>query len=214
VGYEEDGEADAEAERLKAAERRREKPDGVGDYFSGYCHEADMYLPIRAKYCKKHGRIVAKFDHYCYALGNSIGEMNHGHFYRTLFVQVLSIWNAKILLAVAWLDFGRALVWAVANVPLIIVNVLIWVFGVPLTLLLCIHTFHALTSSTTYEFVKLEKLEYMNGFYQFSFPFSEGLCPNLKHFCCPIGIKLWRRAPPESEWPETFWRNRYYSCCG
>ena len=75
-------------------------------------------------------------------------------------------------------------------------------------------SFHCLTSSTTYEFVKLEKLEYLNGFYQFSFPFSEGLFQNIRHFCCPKGVQLWRRAPPEHEWPETFWRNRYYSCCG
>jgi hypothetical protein len=72
----------------------------------------------------------------------------------------------------------------------------------------------ALTSSTTYEFIKIEKLEYMKGFYPFSFPFSEGLWGNLSRFCCPRSIQLWRRAPPESEWPETFWNNRYYSCCG
>ena len=47
-----------------------------------------MHLPIRGKYTKKHGRVVAKFDHYCYMLGNSVGEMNHGLFYRFLFVQV------------------------------------------------------------------------------------------------------------------------------
>lgn len=76
------------------------------------------------------------------------------------------------------------------------------------------HTFMAMTSTTTYEWLKLEKLEYMQGFYEFSFPFSEGLCANLRHFCCPAGIKLWRRPPPESDWPETFWRNRYYSCFG
>lgn len=47
-----------------------------------------MHLPIRGKYTKKHGRVVAKFDHYCYMLGNSVGELNHGLFYRFLFVQV------------------------------------------------------------------------------------------------------------------------------
>ena len=54
----------------------------------------------------------------------------------------------------------------------------------------------------------------MNGFYPFSFPFSDGLFGNIRHFCCPRAVKLWRRAPPESEWEDTFWRNRYYSCCG
>ena len=37
---------------------------------------------------KKHGRIVAKFDHYCYLVGNSIGELNHGKFFRLLLAQV------------------------------------------------------------------------------------------------------------------------------
>ena len=114
----------------------------------------------------------------------------------------------------SFLAFHTTIAWTVANIPLIILNILTWLFGVPLTLLLLVHTFHCLTSSTTYEFVKLEKLEYMNGFYQFSFPFNEGLCKNIGHFCLPSGIQPWRRAPPEDEWPESFWRNRYYSCCG
>ena len=60
-----------------------------------------------------------------------------------------------------------------------------WIFGVPLTVLLLMHTFHCLTASTTYEFVKLEKLEYLNGFYQFSFPFSDGLLANVRHLYAP-----------------------------
>jgi len=199
----------------RAAEERASQPLGVADYFSGYCDELDMYTPIRAKFCKKHGRIVSKFDHYCYALGNSVGELNHGRFYRLLVVQVVSIWTGNWLLGHAYSHgFTSSVVWTVANIPVLIASILTWLFGVPLSILLCIHTFMMLTSSTTYEFVKLEKLEYLNGFYQFSFPFSDGLFGNIGHFCCPRSIKLWRRAPPESEWPETFWRNRYYSCCG
>ncbi|KAL1529304.1 hypothetical protein AB1Y20_000258 [Prymnesium parvum] len=87
AGIHEAGEAEAEAERIKRAEERRAKPEGISDYFSGYCQEADMYLPIRAKYCKKHRAVIGKFDHYCYALGNSVGELNHGQFYRMVFMQ-------------------------------------------------------------------------------------------------------------------------------
>jgi len=173
-----------------------------------------MYLPIRAKYTKKHGRVVAKFDHYCYALGNSVGELNHGRFYRFILAQLVSIWTGYWLLTHSYLSFHSSIGWTVANVPLLILNILTWSFGIPLTILLSMHTFHCCTASTTYEFIKLEKLEYLNGFYQFSFPFSEGLFQNIRHFCCPRGIQLWRRAPPEDEWPESFWRNRYYSCCG
>merc|ERR1711972_429134 len=102
-----------------------------------------------------------------------------------------------------------------ANVPLLLLDILFWLFGVPLSVLLIVHTYMALTSTTTHEFIKLDKIEYLRGFYEFSCPFNEGLLTNLRHFCCPGGvIRLWERPPPESEWPETCWRNRYYSCFG
>ena len=43
---------------------------------------------VRVQYTKKTGRVIAKFDHYCYLLGNAVGEGNHGDFWRFLFVQV------------------------------------------------------------------------------------------------------------------------------
>ena len=46
------------------------------------------YSAATRKYSKKHRRIIAKFDHYCYLLGNAVGEGNHGDFWRFLFVQV------------------------------------------------------------------------------------------------------------------------------
>jgi len=214
VGYEEEGAEEAAKEAAEAAARRRAAPKGIVDYFSGYCDEADMYLPLRAKFCKKHQAIVAKFDHYCYVLGNSVGELNHGRFYRLVLVQLISIWSGLSLSYRSEIWFTNSLVWTVANIPLLIVNIVSWGVGVPMSILLCIHTFNMLTSSTTYEFVKLEKLEYFEGFYQFSFPFSQGLFGNIGHFCCPSSLRLWPRPPPESEWEDTFWRNRYYSCCG
>ena len=102
---------------------RRNQPLAINDYFSGYCHEADMYLPIRAKYCKKHGFIVAKFDHFCYLIGNSVGELNHGRFYRLLLVQVMSIWTGFWLLSRTYLTFQTTLAWTVINIPLVLLNI-------------------------------------------------------------------------------------------
>lgn len=73
---------------LMGVQALRDQSKLLSPYFTGFCKEAHIPLPIRAKYCKKHRQVVAKFDHYCYALGNSIGELNHGQFYRTLAVQV------------------------------------------------------------------------------------------------------------------------------
>ena len=52
-------------------------------------------------------------------------------------------------------------VWVVANAPLLVLNLLCWCFGIPLSMLLLTHTFFACTSTTTYEWLKLEKLEYL-----------------------------------------------------
>ena len=213
-GVAEAGSEETVAELERQKEARMARPVGLDDYFSGFCEAADMQLPIRAKFTKKTGRVIAKFDHYCYMLGNAVGERNHGAFWRFLFVQVLSLWLGKWLLSVAYLDWGRKAVWVAANAPVLALNLLCWCFGIPLSMLLLTHTFFACTSTTTYEWLKLEKLEYMHGFYEFSFPFSEGLCANLRHFCCPPALKLWRRPAPESDWPDTFWRNKYYSCFG
>ena len=49
-----------------------------------YNEESGVLIPIRAKWVKKHGRVVSKFDHYCYCVGNSVGELNHGAFWRLL----------------------------------------------------------------------------------------------------------------------------------
>ena len=141
-------------------------------------------------------------------------QLHYRYITVTLPLQVASLWLGKWLLGVAYLDWGRKAVWVAANAPVLVLNLLCWCFGIPLTMLLLTHTFFACTSTTTYEWLKLEKLEYMKGFYEFSFPFSEGLCTNLRHFCCPATLKLWRRPAPESDWPDTFWRNKYYSCFG
>ena len=45
VGYDEEGEAEAAEELERRAEWRRNQPLGIHDFFSGYCHEADMYAP-------------------------------------------------------------------------------------------------------------------------------------------------------------------------
>ena len=186
-------------------------------FFSHFSDKAGMLVPLRAKYSKKHQKIVAKFDHYCHLLGNSVGELNHGRFWWLLLLQVISIWLGKWLVDHAFIHVratkGLSERWLVYNIPLLIIDLLSYIFGIPLAILLLIHSFHGLTSNTTYEFIKWDKIEYLKGFYEFTCPFSEGFWGNLGRFCCPRGFKLWERPAPEGEWPENCWRNRYWSCC-
>ena len=60
-------------------------------------------------------RVVAKFDHYCYMLGNSVGELNHGRFYRMVFAQLISIWTGYWLIHHAYLSFHSSIAWTIAN---------------------------------------------------------------------------------------------------
>jgi palmitoyltransferase len=148
-------------------------------------------------------------------LGNSVGELNHGAFWRLLALQLASIWLGKGLIDHAYHHGAAGSAQNLVNLPLLLLDALAWASGVPLAVLLAMHSFMALTSSTTHEFLKLDKLRYLRGFYECSCPFSEGLLPNLRRFCCPRRPPpLWERPPPEREWPETIWRNRYYSCFG
>lgn len=120
-------------------------PPSLGDTWHGLLIDCPSggpprrYLPIRAKFTKKHGRVVAKFDHYCYLLGNSIGEMNHGRFWRLLFAQNISIWTGYWLLTHGYISLHSNISWTIANAPLLALNLLTWIFGVPLIILLLIH---------------------------------------------------------------------------
>mmetsp|Transcript_77408 Transcript_77408/g.136524 ORF Transcript_77408/g.136524 Transcript_77408/m.136524 type:complete len:809 (-) Transcript_77408:354-2780(-) len=55
-----------------------------------YCIEAMVQKPNRSKYCKYTQRCVARFDHYCVWLGNSIGAKNHRYFLGFCFSQFFS----------------------------------------------------------------------------------------------------------------------------
>lgn len=187
-------------------------PADVARYFEAYSERAGLLVPIRAKFCKKHGRIVARFDHYCYLLGNSVGELNHGRFWILLVLQVTTIWLGRSVVGSVHVHAPPRSLSSAWNAPLLLVEILCYLTGIPLSVLLVIHTYLALCGVTTHEFLRNDHLGYLDGFFEFSCPFSEGPIENLRRFFCPR-LRLWQRPLPQSQWPETWWRNRYYACC-
>ena len=55
-----------------------------------YCRSTLVRKPIRSKYCTGSGFVVARMDHYCVWLNNSVGYGNHRAFYLLLLVHIIT----------------------------------------------------------------------------------------------------------------------------
>lgn len=55
-----------------------------------FCRTTLVRKPIRSKYCTGSGFVVARMDHYCVWLNNSVGYGNHRAFYLFLFFHIVA----------------------------------------------------------------------------------------------------------------------------
>lgn len=184
----------------------------------------DGFPPMRTILCKAKGRHVAKFDHFCGFLNTPIGEKNHFRFWWFLLFESALILHTSIVIKTSfrWFsgDHDSTMIpgmLAVVFLDLLLVMIGgLWVF----------HTFLALTASTTFEFMRGEEIDYLEGTEDMDFPFSGSATANVELFCWTHGFKLlrtpwtphiWRRPvhidrQAEDCWNHP-WQNKYYSCC-
>lgn len=209
------------AERQALADEEASPEHGLASRLAEMEHR---FPPMRAILCKAKGQYVAKFDHFCAFLNTPIGEKNHFRFWWFLFSETCLILHSSIVIKSSFRWFsgphGSDILPAVfftifLDVLLLMIGGL-WVF----------HTFLALTSSTTFEFMRGDEIDYLEGTDDFDFPFSSNVHDNLKRFCWTHGFQLlsvpwqaypWRR-PVKIDRESTDcwnnpWQNKYYSCC-
>lgn len=178
------------------------------------CQKCQLAPPLRAHHCKICNKCVATFDHHCGFINTCIGERNHCRFYWFLVFQAMGFWKCcRILMSgsqVGILCFylnasqhvcqttaattttsgslGTAT--AILQVDLIdswvatMARVYVYFLTFLATLMLLVHTWLVLTNGTTFEMEKRQHLEYLSGTELCDLPFSQGLCGNLKMFCC------------------------------
>jgi hypothetical protein len=184
-------------------------------------------LPYRAIYCKQERRWIAMFDHYCGVLGTPIGEKNHSRFWWYLFVQLAALCYAVGIVHSGinhnirydlWYDYNAHALWTAIVLYLIVLFVgSLWLF----------HTWLAATNTTSYEFMRNSKIDYLQGTRDFDLPYSHGCKDNLRMFCCNDGMLAWLRGytwepvqwgkpgkfKTDGEWTENIWQNKHWSCC-
>jgi hypothetical protein len=102
--------------------------------------------PPRSKHCSATDRCVAKFDHYCPFVGNSIGALNHGWFIGFLFFAGASTAYYISMVIPALKESNQSETWMKATLVLAVIHV-IWVSG-----MLVIQCGFIMTGNTTNEY--------------------------------------------------------------
>mmetsp|Transcript_17767 Transcript_17767/g.32753 ORF Transcript_17767/g.32753 Transcript_17767/m.32753 type:complete len:388 (+) Transcript_17767:358-1521(+) len=198
-------------------------------YDARLAHVSVSDVPARAKFCRNSHMHVAKFDHFCGVLGTCIGERNHCLFWWFLMVHTGTLIYLVRLVFSGFRDTEAKMgTWLDHNGHALGTVIFLWIFLLPVGLLFLFHTFLALSSMTSYEFLSSDRIHYLKGTRDFDLPFSRGLYNNLKQFCWLDGLRL--ALFPLSEWTprkwellitdrdsedvwNNIWENRYWSCC-
>jgi hypothetical protein len=232
-GYYDDPSVAGDADREDSDNDHHDDDEQV--YFCGTrrkpCEICQLVPPLRSHHCKLCERCVATFDHHCGLVGVCIGERNHCRFLWFLLVQVRALLLCCDVVGSSKLGWSTLLLQGSSNWESVrVVGAKIFLY--PLTAvamtMLAIHSFFALSSSTTFEFSKGPRhLDYLEGTKDMDLPFSKGCIENLRSFCCHRDAVCDRRSqwtptlwqPPgkivrdSEDWWEHPWQNKYWSCC-
>jgi len=185
-------------------------------------------IPLRTKYCRQSRKFVAKYDHFCGIIGTCIGERNHFRFWLFLLGNTVMLCYGLAVVHSGFHDTKAEVgAWLEMNGHALAIAILLWILLFTFGGLFCFHCFLAMGSLTSYEFMRTEKISYLEGTRDFDLPFSRGLCTNLKHFVMQDGavaLLLGREWKPLTYKLEPFtrdsdnvydniWENKYWSCC-
>lgn len=207
------------------------------------CETCGFSPPLRSHHCRICNRCVATFDHHCTFINTCIGERNHCRFFLFLFTQAFgflyccNIVSSTPLGIICMMNPSCSTnvnIWDAILV--ILAKAYVYILTFSAGLMLFIHSWLALSNGTTFEIEKRKHIEYLAGTDTCDLPFSNGLCHNIRMFCCfrdrlaqtcrrleglehrlewtPI---LWKPIGPidrnSSDIWNNPWQNKYWSCC-
>ena len=206
------------------------------------CRTCGFSPPLRSHHCRICNRCVATFDHHCTFINTCIGERNHCRFFLFLFTQafgflyccnIISSTPLGIICMLGTSCSKNVNTWDVLLV--IFAKTYLYILTFSASLMLFIHSWLVLSNGTTFEIEKRKHIEYLSGTDMCDLPYSNGLCHNIRLFCCfrdrlaqycrrrhdlehlewtPI---LWKPIGPIDQnssdiWSNP-WQNKYWSCC-
>jgi len=201
-----------------------------------FCSRCGMFQPLRTKHCRDCNWCVRTHDHHCPWVGTCVGEYNRVFFFWFLFFQVLELaWFLLEGSSALFRRAGRRGSEPEGNNALLCIGLLLIIlFAIMVSCLLCFHCYLASVNVTTWENITWHKISYLMKLDPDSgSPFSRGLLWNLKVYCCVARVcptflrRLCSCGVPDPSWAPGGWcvwelgdpdvpcilSNDYYSCC-
>ena len=191
--------------------------------------------PLRTHHCRACNRCVATFDHHCHFLGQCVGELNHFRFFlfcATNLVVCHYTWHTLSPLAADPSSHASTQWVKELRLGMCFLLALLWS---GLVALLGFHSWLVLTSSTSFEVNRSDKIGYLHGRDVLEMPFSKGPMANIKAFVGRDALFSFSSAKgkgdDETEKVFTNWElssprnimsvtpcddvcfNKYYNCC-
>jgi hypothetical protein len=144
-----------------------------------YCPTCQISPLLRSHHCKICKKCVATFDHHCDFVGTCIGERNHCRFWWFLLAQAIAFAIFCHVISSSTLGLGSLLSAGASPFPWASLHVVLAKFYIyPINffawIMVVMHSWMALTNSTTFECSKGPRhLEYLKGTQPLDLPFSK-----------------------------------------
>ncbi|KAL7501759.1 hypothetical protein ACHAWX_000347 [Stephanocyclus meneghinianus] len=159
-----------------------------------YCTKCGIHPPLRSHHCNICNACIATFDHHCLFLNTCIGERNHFRFWMFLALNVAGLNYALEIVSSGNVDKALSLMDSgdgdttsdmhlIGVLILLLSKMYLYPIFIVATILFTVHTALALGNSTSFEFGKAAgHIDYLRGTRMMDFPFSTGVCNNIRIF--------------------------------
>lgn len=173
------------------------------------CRACGFAPPLRTHHCQACRRCVATFDHHCEFIGTCIGERNRAHFLWFIAVNEMALlrgFTAICSMTTATTDNSGDTMSSTMVVRIAAAKTYLLLQLVGCSLLCLSQLFHALTNSTSFEWLYYRRLGYLLGNHPIRMPFYRSIMRNLQTYGC-FG------APSAQEWTPIVWDPPQYAPC-
>jgi len=153
--------------------------------WSQLCVTCKIIRPLGSKHCSQCNRCVARFDHYCPWVGNTIGKRNHPHFVTFLLLETAAMIVAQGVAIARVSNTEQSIAHFISLAPSVFVFMVLNVSVLlPVAVLCGAQLNQVLVNLTTNEMANMHRYRYLHKDGRFHNPFDRGWYKNTQNFFC------------------------------